>query len=255
MADSNVRDSRRAIQRSSRPTTSDIVQPTPTRSGRCDSGWPWTARAARRRRCGSGNRHLGAVAGRTRGSRHRRRTGGRHAGGQPPPTGTLRGWPDEPKPRGCVSQAVDLVLCGPNRFIGFEPRTRCLNLLASSRRDGVLPSAGTAAARATRSPAGYRQAIVDVGGEMTAESRPFDPDVISDSGLFSSPERKSFPNFQRLDLAGLIGRARSASYVPKSGAAGERLLSLLRALHERYADGAGFVTLIYDTEVFCSTKL
>ena len=103
--------------------------------------------------------------------------------------------------------------------------------------------------------AGYRQAIVDVGGEMTAESRPFDPRVISDSGLFSSPERKSFPNFQRLDLAGLIGRARSASYVPKSGAAGERLLNLLRALHERYADGTGFVTLMYDTEVFCSTKL
>jgi hypothetical protein len=73
--------------------------------------------------------------------------------------------------------------------------------------------------------------------------------------LFSSPERKSFPNFQRLDLAGLIGRARSASYVPKSGAAGERLLSLLRALHERYADGSGFVTLAYDTEVFCSTRL
>jgi SAM-dependent methyltransferase len=111
--------------------------------------------------------------------------------------------------------------------------------------------------RSTSDPltAGYRQAIVDVGGEMTPESRTFDPNVISDSGLFSSPERKSFPNFQRLDLAGLIGRARSASYVPKSGAAGERLLSLLRVLHERYADGSGFVTLVYDTEVFCSIRL
>jgi hypothetical protein len=77
----------------------------------------------------------------------------------------------------------------------------------------------------------------------------------SDSGFFSLPQRKSFPNFQRLDLTGLIGRARSASYVPKSGAAGERVLTLLRALHERYADGSGFVTLVYDTEVFCSTRL
>jgi hypothetical protein len=90
---------------------------------------------------------------------------------------------------------------------------------------------------------------------MTAESQTFDPDVITAGGLFSSPERKSFPNFQRLDLAGLIGRARSASYVPKGGAPGERLLGLLRALHERYADGSGFVTLVYDTEVFCSTRL
>ena len=43
--------------------------------------------------------------------------------------------------------------------------------------------------------------------------------------------------------------------MPKSGAAGERLLRLLRVLHERYADESGFVTLVYDTEVFCSTKL
>ena len=73
--------------------------------------------------------------------------------------------------------------------------------------------------------------------------------------LFSPPERSSFPSFQRLDLDGLIGRARSASYVPKSGAASERLLGLLRALHERYADAGGFVTLVYETEVFCSNKL
>jgi hypothetical protein len=30
---------------------------------------------------------------------------------------------------------------------------------------------------------------------------------------------------------------------------------LLRALHERYADATGFVTLTYETEVFCSTRL
>ena len=47
----------------------------------------------------------------------------------------------------------------------------------------------------------------------------------------------------------------SASYVPKSGSAGERLLELLRTLHEQYADASGFVTLIYETEVFCSNKL
>jgi hypothetical protein len=72
------------------------------------------------------------------------------------------------------------------------------------------------------------------------------PTVISQSGLFSSPERRSFPNFQRLDLGGLIGRPRSASYVPTSGAGGERLVSLLSGLYGRYADGSGFVTLVYE---------
>jgi SAM-dependent methyltransferase len=103
--------------------------------------------------------------------------------------------------------------------------------------------------------AGYRQAIVDVGGEITAEWMTFDPGDVADRGLFSTPERTSFPNIQRLDFDGFIGRARSASYVPKSGAAGERMLALLRALYERYADANGFVTMVYDTEVFCSNRL
>jgi SAM-dependent methyltransferase len=155
---------------------------------------------------------------------------------------------------GLGSQAVDLVLCAQS-FHWF----RTADALAEFAR--ILKERGRLAIcwnrRSTIDPltAGYRQAIVDVGGEITVEGQPFDPAVVTDSGLFSAAERKSFPNLQRLDLAGLIGRARSASYVPKSGAAGEQLLGLLRALHERYADGSGFVTLVYDTEVFCATKL
>ncbi len=155
---------------------------------------------------------------------------------------------------GLCSQAVDLVLCAQS-FHWF----RTTDALSEFAR--ILKERGRLAIcwnrRSTSDPltAGYRQAIVDVGGDTSAESRTFDPDVIRDSGLFSSPERKSFPNLQRLDLAGLIGRARSASYVPRTGVAGERLIGLLHALHERYADGSGFVTMVYDTEVFCSTRL
>ena len=68
-------------------------------------------------------------------------------------------------------------------------------------------------------------------------------------------ERTAFPNFQRLDLDGLIGRAQSASYVPKTGPAAGRLLDLLRALHARYADIRGLATLVYETEVFRAQKL
>ena len=103
--------------------------------------------------------------------------------------------------------------------------------------------------------ASFRQAILDVGGETAAERTPFVANVVPDSGLFSPVVRATFPNAQRLDLAGLIGRARSASGVPKTGALGERLLSVLRDLHARYADGDGVVTLIYETEVFVALKL
>ena len=83
----------------------------------------------------------------------------------------------------------------------------------------------------------------------------FDPAVVTRSGVFSPPERVAFPNTHRLDLDGLIGRARSASYVPKSGPEGGRLLNLLRALHAAHADADGFVTMIYETEVYRAAKL
>jgi len=155
---------------------------------------------------------------------------------------------------GLGSQAVDLVLCAQS-FHWFQRATTLSEFARILKERGRLAIAWNRRSTSDPFTAGYRQAIVDVGGEIAVEGQPFDPNVIGASGLFSSPERQGFPNSQRLDLAGLIGRARSASYVPKSGAAGERLLSLLRALHERYDDGSGFVTLVYDTEVFCSTRL
>lgn len=155
---------------------------------------------------------------------------------------------------GLCSQTVDLVLCAQSFhwFRTADALSEFARILEERRRLAICWNR-----RSTRDPltAGYRQAIIDVGGESAAESRKFDPNVIRDSGLFLAAERSSFPNLQRLDLAGLIGRARSASYVPKSGAAGERLVNLLRALHARYADASGFVTLVYETEVFCSTRV
>ena len=102
---------------------------------------------------------------------------------------------------------------------------------------------------------GYQQAIVDVGSDMTVENTNFDPAILTRHGLFSTPERLTFPNLKQLDLDALIGRARSASYVPRSGAAGERLVHLLRDLHRQHADANGLVTFVYETEVFRSHKL
>jgi SAM-dependent methyltransferase len=155
---------------------------------------------------------------------------------------------------GLRSQAVDLVLCAQS-FHWFRADDVLPEFARILKRGGRLAISWNR--RSTDDPftAGYRQAIAEVGGETAAEMTSFDPDVVTRSGLFSPPERRIFPNFQRLDLDGLIGRARSASYVPKSGASGERLLDLLRALHERHADADGFVTLVYETEVFCSARL
>ena len=108
--------------------------------------------------------------------------------------------------------------------------------------------------RSTTDPftAGFRQAIFNVGGEVAAERMDFVPASVGDSGWFTPVVRHAFPNAQRFDLASLIGRAHSASYVPKTGPEGARLIELLTALHARYADATGLATLVYETEVYLS---
>jgi SAM-dependent methyltransferase len=155
---------------------------------------------------------------------------------------------------GLQPQTVDLVLCAQS-FHWFRQAEALAEFARILKRHGHLAIMWNRRSKHDPFTAGYRQAIVDVEGEVAAESMSFDPDVVTRSTLFSPPELKSFPNAQRLDLEGLIGRSWSASYVPKSGPEGERLLGLLRALHEKYADASGFVTLVYETEVFRASKL
>jgi SAM-dependent methyltransferase len=111
--------------------------------------------------------------------------------------------------------------------------------------------------RSTRDPltAAFRQAILDAGGESPAERMEFDPQVILASRVFTAADRLVFANTQRLDAGGLAGRARSASYVPKVGAAADTLIETLTDLHRRFADADGFVTLVYDTEVFRARRV
>lgn len=153
---------------------------------------------------------------------------------------------------GLRSAAVDLVLCAQS-FHWFEPQQALAELARILKPGGRLAIMWNRRSQTDAFTAGYRQAILDVGGEVAAERMSFDPAVVASSGKFSPPERLAFPNDQRLDLSGLIGRSRSASYVPKSGPEGTRLVELLRALHARHADADGFVTVVYETEVFRAT--
>lgn len=56
-------------------------------------------------------------------------------------------------------------------------------------------------------------------------------------------ERLEFAYSYRLDLAGLIGRARSASYVPHEGPDADRLEREMTAMHARFAEPDDLVTL------------
>ena len=153
---------------------------------------------------------------------------------------------------GLQSHTLDLVLCAQS-FHWFQPETvmpEFARILKPGRRLAIMWNRRSKSDPLT---VGYGQALVAVGGDVSVERFDFDPHIITAGGLFSSVERLSFPHVQRLDVEGLIGRARSASYVPKSGAEGERLLALLRALHRQHADADGYVTLVYEAEIFRAT--
>ncbi len=65
---------------------------------------------------------------------------------------------------------------------------------------------------------------------------------------FTNVREATFANYQKLDLAGLMGRVRSNSYTP-AGETLERLMSALAQLHASFEDDRGFVYLRYFTSV------
>ena len=153
---------------------------------------------------------------------------------------------------GLDPRSVDVVLCAQSFhwFKQDDALTEFARILEPGGRVALMWNR-----RSKRDPftAGFRQAILDSGGESPAERMEFDPAAVTASGLFGRLERLVFPNSQRLDVDGLIGRARSASYVPKTGEAGARLIDVLSALHRQFADAQGMVTLVYEAEVFRAT--
>jgi SAM-dependent methyltransferase len=154
---------------------------------------------------------------------------------------------------GMGDSAVDLVLCA-QAFHWFEPGAALREFHRILKMEGRLAIMWNCRDRSDRFTAAYCRAIAEIGGESRVETKEFDAGTVAQSGLFGPVRMSVFPNEQRLDMEGLIGRALSASYSPKSGPGHERLLQSLRDLHGRCADGAGMVTLRYRTEVYLAER-
>ncbi len=154
---------------------------------------------------------------------------------------------------GLASRSVGLVLCAQAFHWVKQPQA-----LAEFAR--VLSGGGRIAIvwnerdRSDPLMTAYRDAIRAIGGEHPAEMRDFDPGVVGRSGLYGELRKVQVPNSQRLDEEGLIGRAMSASYVPKRGAGAESLVSRLRELAAQFKEADGLVTMRYVTSVWLAEK-
>ncbi|MGH7725851.1 MAG: class I SAM-dependent methyltransferase [Candidatus Eiseniibacteriota bacterium] len=155
---------------------------------------------------------------------------------------------------GLEPASVDLVVCAQafHWFRQAEAVTEFHRVLRERGRLGILWNRRDRSDPLTRD---YVEAIHAVHGEHAAERMEFDPNVLNAAGEFSAPVRHEFPHAQRLDRAGLLGRAKSASYVPKEGPACEFLTQSLFDLHAQHQEPDGNVTLRYRTEVWITTRL
>ena len=154
---------------------------------------------------------------------------------------------------GLADTSVALVLCAQafHWFRAGEALAEFHRVLVPGGRLALMWNTRDRADPRTR---GYVEAIHAVNGEHPAEMRPFDPGGIEAGGRFEPARLVRVPNAQRLDRDGLIGRAASASYVPREGAAFEQLVRLLSDVWARHRDAAGLVTMRYETRLWLATR-
>ena len=89
------------------------------------------------------------------------------------------------------------------------------------------------------------RAVAAARGRIVRSERTGDPTI---GGFFVDPQRRQFSNPQPLDRDGLLGRARSASYWPRGGAARDDLEHALSSLFDAHQVN-GRVTMEHITEV------
>lgn len=149
---------------------------------------------------------------------------------------------------GLRSSGVDLVLCAQS-FHWFEPSAA----LAEFHR--ILAPAGRVALmwndRREEDPftAAYTALLRVASRNHPALDRP-DPSLwLRESRFVTGVRTLAFDHSQEHDLPGLIGRAMSASYAPREGAAHEALIDGLGGIHARFADDHGFVRIAYVTRL------
>lgn len=152
---------------------------------------------------------------------------------------------------GLEGSSVDLVLCA-QAFHWFKPREAFAEFRRTLKPGGRLVFMINERDEADPPMRAYNAALRKAAErELSEGMRKTIEDALRAESLTVAP--RSFPHKQGLSREGLIGRARSASYVPKEGPRHEEMLRDLEALFVEHKDAEGFVTLGYRTVVWVTT--
>jgi len=154
---------------------------------------------------------------------------------------------------GLREASVDLVLCAQS-FHWFRQLDAVAEFYRIVRDGGRIALMWNTRDRRDPLTCGFVEAIHSVNGEHPAEQREIESGVIEAEGQFDPPTLETFAHWQDLDCEGLIGRAASASYVPREGEPFDILRNRLTALFTQFRDVRGLVRLMYVTKVYLASR-
>ncbi|MGJ5672029.1 MAG: class I SAM-dependent methyltransferase [Nostochopsis sp.] len=144
--------------------------------------------------------------------------------------------------------SVDLVTCF-QAFHWFKPEqslSEFRRILKPSGRLAVVWNNRDQEDALTRE---YSRLVREASNYHPAESRMKMVEPLLITKNFVNVRESNFVYQQELDLTAFIGRATSASYVPRQGQAYEQLISGLQELYQNFCDERGFVHMVYCTSV------
>lgn len=150
-------------------------------------------------------------------------------------------------------RSIDLVACFQS-FHWFNPVLTLPEFRRILKPSGRLAVVWNLRDRADALTQGYTQIIKTASDNHPAEKRDRSIAPLLASADFTSVRSSEFANRQDLDLAGLIGRAQSSSYIPNSGPPLQKLIWDLTELYQAHCDDRGFVSLVYKTIVYLGNR-
>ncbi len=149
---------------------------------------------------------------------------------------------------GLGDASVDLVLCA-QAYHWMDPPAACAEFSRVLCPGGRLALMWNDGDESTPVAGAYYELLREVATDETLSHKTAAAGPTL-APPFESMRRLTFRNVQRMDREGLVGRAMSASYVPKAGSERDWLVGELCTLHGAHAGGDGRVGFEYEVALY-----